>query len=129
MDRRQHGVRGFSDDGGRLRHHVEWPATAPPGGGDAFVARYDTNAGTRSYSTVLGGTGDEFAAALAVDTSGNAYVTARSGSSNFPTTAGAADTSYNGGSGDVVIAKLDPTGSALVYATFLGGTSEKLPPT
>ena len=103
------------------------PATAPPGGGDAFVARYDTNAGTRSYSTLLGGTGDEFAAALAVDASGNAYLAARSGSSNFPTTAGAADTSYNGGNGDVVIAKLNPTGSALVYATFLGGTSGEAP--
>ena len=37
------------------------PATAPPGGGDAFIARYDTDAGTRSYSTLLGGTSDEFA--------------------------------------------------------------------
>lgn len=48
----------------------------------------------------------------------------RSGSSDFPTTAGAFDASYNG-SDDAFVTKLDPTGSALVYSTYLGGSDEE----
>ena len=42
-------------------------------------------------------------------------------STNFPTTAGAFDTTSNGG-GDAFVTKLDPTGAALVYSTYLGGS-------
>ena len=52
---------------------------------------------------------------------GNAHVTGSTNSNNFPTTPGAFDTSYNGGDHDAFVAKLNPTGSGLVYATFLGG--------
>jgi hypothetical protein len=58
---------------------------------------------------------------IAVDEDGRAYVTGFTESSNFPTTAGAFDTSFNGG--DVFVTKLNASGSALAYSTFLGGTS------
>jgi len=47
-------------------------------------------------------------------------------SSDFPTTAGAFDTSFNGGIYDAFVTKLNPSGSALVYSTFLGGSSSEM---
>ena len=58
-----------------------------------------------------------------MDGAGSAYVTGRTSSSDFPTTPGAFDTNYNGGGWDAFVVKLNPAGSGLVYATFLGGSS------
>ena len=58
-----------------------------------------------------------------MDGAGSAYVAGRTSSSDFPTTPGAFDTSYNGGySDDAFVVKLNPAGSGLAYATFLGGS-------
>ncbi|MDP2659855.1 MAG: SBBP repeat-containing protein, partial [Dehalococcoidia bacterium] len=57
-----------------------------------------------------------------MDGNGAAYVTGMTDSANFPTTPGAYDSSYNEGSYDAFVAKLNPAGSALAYATFLGGS-------
>jgi hypothetical protein len=75
------------------------------------------------YSTYLGGSDYDQGNSIAVDASGNAYVTGYILSSNFPTTAGAFDTTFNGGN-DVFVTKLNPSGSGLVYSTFLGGTDD-----
>src|SRR5439155_688758 len=53
--------------------------------------------------------------------SGNAYVTGRTQSTNFPTTAGAFQTTF-GGTEDAFVTKLNPTGTGLVYSTYLGGS-------
>ena len=100
-------------------------------GGDAFVAKY-TSAGALSYLTYLGGSADDAATAIAVDAQGNAYVTGFAASSNFPTTSGAVQKTFGGAGtgayyipfGDAFVAKLNPTGSALVYSTFLGGKDD-----
>ena len=76
------------------------------------------------YSTFLGGTLNNQAGDITVDASGSAYVTGFTQSSDFPTTVGAFDTTHNGGVDDVFVTKLNPTGSALVYSTFLGGSGE-----
>jgi uncharacterized repeat protein (TIGR01451 family) len=82
-----------------------------------------------SYSTFLGGGTTYFAPSkVAVDGKGEAIVigTARA---NFPTTAGAFQTTAQASSGEVpFILKLNSTGTALVYATFLGGTNTALTP-
>ncbi|HAX80699.1 MAG TPA: hypothetical protein DCY88_33905, partial [Cyanobacteria bacterium UBA11372] len=88
---------------------------------NAFVTKLNPN-GTLSYSTFLGGNFSDYGSEIAVDSSGNAYVTGNTASSNFPTTAGAYDTSYNGGNADVFLTKINPTGTALVYSTLLGGS-------
>ena len=83
------------------------------------------------YSTYLGGStlfGDDQGLGIAVDAAGNAYVAGSTGSTNFPTTAGAFDTGFNGGFNiiaDAFVTKLNPTGSALVYSTYLGGEREE----
>jgi len=75
------------------------------------------------YSTFLGGGSDDIGFGIAVDGGGIAYVTGSTSSADFPTTPGAFDRTYNGGFEDVFVAKLSASGAALVYATYLGGSS------
>ena len=74
-----------------------------------------------TYSTYLGGSGFDQGYAIAVDSLGNAYVTGQTAAIDFPTTTGAFQTNYGGG--DAFVAKLNPSGSALVYSTYLNGAS------
>ncbi len=74
------------------------------------------------YSTYLGGSGDDGAAGIVIDAGGNAYVTGTTDSEDFPTTPGAFQTTLQG-SLDAFVTKLNPTGTALVYSTYLGGSS------
>ena len=76
------------------------------------------------YSTYLGGSDIDHGAAIAVDATGVATVTGFTDSANFPTTAGAVQRSLAGGGGDAFVTRLDPTGSAVVASTFLGGTGD-----
>jgi hypothetical protein len=83
-----------------------------------------------SYSTFLAGSQGETAAGIAIDSAGNAYVTGLTFSSDFPT-----ETPYQpecnncaaSGSTDVFVTKLNATGTALVYSTYLGGSGYDQP--
>ena len=88
---------------------------------NAFVAKVNAS-GQVVFATYLGGTGNDSATAIAVDPSGNTYVGGTAASANFPVTKGAFSTVLNGGQ-DAFVAKLNASGSALIYATFLGGSS------
>jgi len=73
------------------------------------------------YSTYLGGSGDDQPGGIAVDAEGNIYVAGSTDSTDFPlATLG----SLPGGNTHVFIAKLDPTGSNLIYADYLGGNGQ-----
>jgi hypothetical protein len=76
------------------------------------------------YGSFLGGGDEDYLTDIAVGADGSIYVTGQTSSPDFPTTPGAFDTTYNPGGfgGDVFVSKLDPTGSTLVYSTFLGGS-------
>jgi len=76
-----------------------------------------------AYSTLLGGTSGDEGHDIAVDKEGNVYVTGLTASPDYPTTPGAFEPTYNGGDADAFVTKLNPSGSALVYSTLLGGTS------
>jgi hypothetical protein len=95
------------------------------GGGaafDVFVTKLNPlGSAPLIYSTYLGASGDDVGRGIAVDGLGNAYVTGYTGSTNFPTTPGAFKTTFSGGNYDAFVVKLNPTGSALVYSTYLGG--------
>ena len=70
-----------------------------------------------SYSTFLGTNGSEVAQGIAVDAQGSAYVAGFTDNNSFPTTAGSFRPT--GTSGGAFVTKLDPTGSSLVYSTYL----------
>jgi len=91
---------------------------------DAFVAKLSASGSSLVYSTYLGGTGDDFASSIAADSNGNAYVGGLTSATNFPVTYGAFQTSYGGGPFDGFVAKINPTGSSLVFSTYIGGAQE-----
>jgi hypothetical protein len=91
-------------------------------GGDIFVTKLNASGSALAYSTFLGGTSIEFSADIAVDGSGRAHVTGQTRSADYPTTTGAFDRTFNGGIADAFVTKLNASGSALAYSTFLGGT-------
>ncbi len=98
---------------------------------DAFVTKINASGSALLYSTYLGGCGDDQANGIAVDSLGNAYITGETQSTtcltaNFPTTPGSfqSKSSEMGPFGDAFVTKLNPSGSALVYSTFLGGNVE-----
>jgi uncharacterized repeat protein (TIGR01451 family) len=93
---------------------------ANAGGYDAFVTKLSPTGSALVYSTYLGGGGADQAYGIALDSAGNAYVTGLTNSTNFPTKN--AFQGANAGGGDVFVTKLGPTGSALVYSTYLGGS-------
>ena len=88
---------------------------------DAFVTKLNLTGSGLVYSTYLGGSGCEGGGGIAVDAAGQPYVTGQTDSTNFPTTPGAFQTA-NAGSADAFVTKLNPTGSGLVYSTYLGGS-------
>jgi hypothetical protein len=90
-------------------------------GGDAFVSKLNATGTALVYSTYLGGSGSEVGYGIAVDSSGDAYVTGYTDSSDFPITPGAFQTTSAGGP-DVFVAKLNGSGTGLVYSTYLGGS-------
>jgi hypothetical protein len=94
--------------------------TTHNGMADAFVTKLDAS-GAIVYSTYLGGSNAEAGLGITVDDAGNAYVSGGSASPDFPVTAGAFDTTHNGFE-DVFVAKLNPEGSEVLWATFLGGS-------
>src|SRR6266446_8180632 len=93
------------------------------GAGDAFVAKLSPGGTALQYSTYLGGSGTDNAEGIAVDINGNAYVTGQTYSTDFPTVA--AIQAVNGGNqdSDAFVTEINSSGAALVYSTYLGGSS------
>jgi Beta-propeller repeat/HYDIN/CFA65/VesB-like, Ig-like domain len=91
------------------------------GSSDAFVTQVNSTGDKLVYSSYLGGGGAESGNAIVADTLGNAYVTGSTQSNNFPVVGPLQSTT--GGGADVFVAKVNFTGSALIYSTYLGGTN------
>jgi hypothetical protein len=92
---------------------------------DAFVSKISSDGSTLIYSSYLGGTNQEdrinagTPGAIAVDSTGAAYVTGDTQSTDFPVV-----NAYQPnlvGTSDIFITKISPSGSSLVYSTYLGG--------
>ncbi|MGA2739156.1 MAG: SBBP repeat-containing protein [Bryobacteraceae bacterium] len=91
------------------------------GDSKAFVLELNAGGSGLIYATFLGGSGDDYGAGIAVDAAGEAHIAGYTASVDFPTTTGAFQQYYGGGSYDGFLAKLNAAGSALIYATYLGG--------
>ena len=91
------------------------------GSGNVFVTKMNPYGSALVYSTYLGGSGTDSGYRIAVDSAGNAYLNGTTNSTNFPMMTPLQAT-YGGGIYDTFVSKLNPTGSALVYSTYLGGS-------
>ena len=89
------------------------------GGKDLYVSKYSAT-GDLIYATYIGGSTTEMQKDLKVDSLGNVYVIGFTNSVNFPTTANAFQKEVNG-SQDAFLTVLNPTGTDLIYSTYLGG--------
>jgi hypothetical protein len=111
---------------------VDFPTGVSPyqgslkGVGDVFVTKLSPAGNSLIYSTYLGGTGGECLASsqgFTIDASGNAYICGYTTSTDFPTLT-PYQGSYQGGTYDGFVTKLNATGDALLYSTYLGGSGE-----
>jgi hypothetical protein len=108
------------------------------GTSNAFISRLNATGTALVYSTYLGGSGISLGIpyysgdqgnAIALDAAGNVYVAGQAASTDFPVTPGAIQTTNHGAANDCTnafITKLNPTGTALVYSTFLGGSGHRV---
>jgi len=92
------------------------------GSQNAYVAKINAAGSALVYSTYLGGSSPDYGHGIAVDSSGNAYVTGITSSTSFPVVNAIQPTS--GGGRDAFVAEVNAAGSALVYSTYLGGSSD-----
>lgn len=89
------------------------------GSTNAFVTVINAAGNGYVYSSFLGGNASDAGTSIAVDSANNAYVTGSTTSSNFPTKSALQGTF--GGVTDAFVTKINPSGSAMVYSTYLGG--------
>lgn len=106
---------------------VNFPGTVvgaqplPSPGGDVFVARLNSTLTRLLHATYLGGDGNDQALSVALDRStGEVLVAGVTSGGTFPVTAGGAQTTP-GGEADAFVARLDPSLTTLLEASFLGG--------
>ena len=89
--------------------------------GASYVAAVNPTGTALIYATLLGGSNIDIARAITVDSDGDAFVVGETTSPDFPITEGAFQTKIAGGA-NAFITELNPTGTGLVYSTFLGGS-------
>src|SRR6266576_2997676 len=92
------------------------------GSADAYVTKINADGSSLVYSTYLGGSSDDVGQSIAVDSAGSVYVTGYTGAQDFPTVNPIQATNH--GIHDAFVTKISPDGSALVYSTYLGGSSD-----
>jgi hypothetical protein len=121
-------VTGYTDS-----TEASFPVTVGPSLGynggvyDAFVAKVNPDGTALVYAGYIGGSREDQGLGIAVDGAGNAYVTGftTSTEATFPVTVGPYLT-HNGGFWDAFVAKVNPAGTALVYAGYIGGNREDI---
>jgi hypothetical protein len=99
--------------------------------GEVFVAKFNPSGSALDYAAILGGSEDDQGLSIDIDSQGYAYITGSTDSPDFPTTSGAFDRSCGTDGNcnntesslypDGFVAKLNPSGSVLIYSTFIGG--------
>ena len=99
----------------------DFPVTVGPQGSGAFVAKIAAD-GSKVLFARLVATGDARAMAIALDPAGDAYVCGRAGTSLTATAGALRET--NAGMDDAFAAKIAADGSAVLWATFLGGSGD-----
>jgi hypothetical protein len=115
-------VAGFTDS-------ADFPlatlGSLPVGSPHVFVAKLDVTGSNLVYADYLGGNSQDYGYALTVDAPGDVYVTGSTASSDFPVM-----NPYQGtypGAFNAFLTKISPSGSSLLYSTYLGGNGSDMP--
>ena len=87
---------------------------------DAFVTKLNSDGSDLLFSTYLGGDFDDLGNDIAVDSSANAYITGTTQSNDFPTE-DAFQPRIGGSLRDAFVTKVNQSGAALLYSTYIGG--------
>jgi hypothetical protein len=95
-------------------------------GMEVFVVKLNPSAGEILFATFISGMAHENGFGIEVDGNGNVYVLGSTNSVDFPITTGAYDESYNVFR-DLFLVKLAPSGTELLYSTYLGGEKRESP--
>jgi fibronectin type 3 domain-containing protein len=93
---------------------------SPNGNRDVFAMKVSADGGTVVFSTLIGGNRSDWCHGMVVDDKGSMYIAGATTSMNFPSTSGAFCTTKPASDPDGFIVKLEPSGSSLMYSTFLG---------
>ncbi len=93
------------------------------GGWDCFVSKFNATGTALVYSTFFGGSAIDRGKSIVVDKIGNSYITGSTNSVNYCVTPGAYQITQSAVSDqEAFVTKLNSTGTALIYSTYLGGT-------
>jgi Beta-propeller repeat len=98
--------------------------TAPSTDFSGFVTELNSTGSALVYSTYLGGADADNVNGITLDSSNDAYLTGATASSDFPTTPGSFMPSVVNNATDAFVTELNSSGTALVYSTYLGGSSQ-----
>lgn len=93
------------------------------GGYDIGISKFAATNGLKLFATYIGGNGNEQPHSLIADGAGNLYIAGRSSSSNFPMAGGGSQVGV-GGKYDIIVAKLNATGSVLLGSSKIGGSGD-----
>ena len=120
-------IAGFATPGFPVTPGVFQPQDngGPPDYANGFITKLNAGGTALVYSTYLGGSGVGGIGAIAIDAAGDAYVTGTTLSTDFPVTPGAFQTTNKAAANQGVtsfVTELNPTGTALVYSSYLGGS-------
>lgn len=106
----------FPVNNGAFQTTFQGGFTTDNGPWDIGIIKFNANGSNRIYATYLGGTGNEQPHSLIVDAQGNLVIAGRTNSTNYP------GTRYGpGGDWDIILTKLNSTGSALIGSRIIGG--------
>ncbi|MEO8659461.1 MAG: SBBP repeat-containing protein [Bryobacteraceae bacterium] len=95
--------------------------TSNRGSGDILLGCLNPTGTSWNFMTYLGGSGNDEANGITLDSSGNIYLTGDTLSTNFPVTSGAYQT-VSHGDYEAFVVKLNATGTAINFASLLGGS-------
>lgn len=95
------------------------------GSDDIFITKLNSTGSGLVYSTFIGGNGSETGYKIITDGSGNAYITGFTASNDYDLTTGAYQSIYGGGFSDVIVTKINSSGTGLIYSTYIGGSGDE----
>jgi hypothetical protein len=115
----------ITGDTSSVNFPVESPLQKSMGGlFDAFAIKLSPDGSKLLYSTYIGGSQGDRGNAIALDGAGNAYITGYTYSTDFPIVS-PIQTAFSDGNVHCFVSKVNPSGSALVYSTYLGGGDDR----